>query len=130
MTEVAKLIQMDVPQGPIPFDYIRGDFRVADQRVHNSRVELSGEKLDAIASGSFGFDQTLNYSGTGTLKGSGTAQSQQQESNPAKIFGRILGSVAKQTMNISGARVPFTIRGTFADPKFMVSGPPTPIPIR
>jgi hypothetical protein len=33
-------------------------------------------------------------------------------------------------MNISGARVPFTVRGTFADPKFMVTGPPTPIPIR
>ncbi len=129
MTEVAKLIQMDVPQGPIPFEYIRGDFRIADQRVHNSRVELVGEKLDATASGSFGFDQTLNYSGTGTLKGKGTAP-QQQEVNPAKIFGRILGSVAKQTMNISGARVPFTIRGTFADPKFMVSGPPTPIPLR
>ncbi len=130
MTEVARLIQMDVPQGPIPFEYLRGDFRIADRRVHNSRVELMGQKLEATASGSFGFDQTLNYSGMGTVKGSGTVQTQQEERNPAKIFGRILGSVAKQTMNISGARVPFSIRGTFADPKFSVSGPPTPIPIR
>ncbi|MGH9813194.1 MAG: AsmA family protein [Candidatus Acidiferrales bacterium] len=130
MTEVARLIQMDVPQGPIPFEYIRGDFRVADRRVHNSRVELMGQKLEATASGSFGFDQTLSYSGMGTVKGSGTAQAQQQESSPGKIFGRVLGNVMKQTMNISGARVPFSIRGTFADPKFSVSGPPTPIPIR
>ena len=131
MTEVAKLIQMEVPQGAIPFDYIRGDFRIADQRVHNSRVEMMGPKLEATASGSFGFDQTLNYSGMGTVKGSGTAQTEQQESGGARgLFGRVLGSVVKQTMNISGARVPFAVRGTFADPKFSVTGPPTPIPIR
>ena len=130
MMQMAKLIQMDVPQGPIAFSYLGGDFRVDNRRVRSSRVELQGEKLEATASGSFGFDQTLDYSGTGTIKGSGTVPTQQQESNPAKIFGRVLGNVMKQTMNISGARVPFTVRGTAADPKFMVTGPPTPIPIR
>ncbi|MGH9789213.1 MAG: AsmA-like C-terminal region-containing protein, partial [Candidatus Acidiferrales bacterium] len=130
LMQVAKLIQMDVPQGPIAFTYFRGDFRIAGQRVHSSKLALQGDKLEATASGSLGFDRTLNYGGMGTVKGSGTVQTQQEERSPAKIFGRVLGSVVKQTMNISGARVPFTVRGTVADPKFTVTGPPTPIPIR
>ncbi len=126
---MTKLIQVDLPQGDIPFSYLGGDFRIADRRVHNSKVDLQGEQVDATASGSFGFDQTLDYRGLGSVKGRGT-QTQQQETSPTKIFGKVFGSVMKQTMNISGARVPFSVRGTFADPKFMITGPPYPVPIR
>ncbi|HXE75597.1 MAG TPA: AsmA family protein [Candidatus Xenobia bacterium] len=126
---MASLVQVDLPQGDIPFSYLGGDFRIAERRVHNSHVELKSDQVEATASGSFGFDQTLSYNGLGSIKGRGTT-TQQQETSPTKIFGRILGSVARQTVNISGARVPFAIRGTFADPKFTITGPPVPIPIR
>ncbi len=127
---MTKLIQVDLPQGDIPFSYLGGDFHISDRRVHNSKVDLQGDQVEASASGSFGFDQTLDYRGLGSVKGRGTSQSQQSATDPGKILGGIFGSVMKQTMNISGARVPFSIRGTFADPKFMITGPPYPIPIR
>jgi AsmA protein len=120
---MTRLIQVDLPEGPIPFSYLGGDFRIADRRVHNSKVDLQGQQVDASASGSFGFDQTLSYSGLGSIKSRGTT-TQQQATSPGKILGGIFGSVMRQTVNISGARVPFSIRGTFADPKFMITGHP------
>ncbi len=126
---MTKLIQVDLPQGDIPFSYLGGDFRIAGRRVHNSKVDLQSEQIEATVSGSFGFDQTLDYKGLGSIKGRGTTQTQQEQIDPGKLLGKVFGSVMKQTMNISGARVPFSLRGTFADPKFMITGPPYPIPI-
>ena len=126
---MTKLIQVDLPQGDIPFSYLGGDFRIADRRVHNSQVELKSDQVEATASGSFGFDQTLDYRGLGSIKGRGTS-TQQQETSPTKLFGKALGGVARQVVNLSGARVPFSIGGTFADPKFSITGAPVPIPIR
>ncbi|MBI2957004.1 MAG: AsmA family protein [Acidobacteria bacterium] len=128
LVKMAKFLQMDVPAGDTRFSYFGGDFRIASQRVHSRQLRLEADALDADLRGSFGFDQTLDYSGTGVVKGKGTMQQEQErERNPLKAFGRVFGQVTQQVMNISGGRIPFTVRGTFADPKFLVTGPPTPI---
>jgi hypothetical protein len=66
----------------------------------------------------------------GMLKGSGTAQQQQEEKKSRNLFGglkRAIGQVVQQTMQISGMRVPFSIRGTLQDIKIVPGGVPQPV---
>ena len=128
LVEMAKLMQMSVPAGDTKFSYFGGDFRIANQRVHSQNLNLQSDALDASLRGSLGFDQTLSYSGTGMVKGQGTAQTQQpQSSDPIGGLRRVFGRVAQTAMQISGMRVPFAVSGTVENPKFVLTGPPAPI---
>jgi uncharacterized protein involved in outer membrane biogenesis len=131
LAQMAKLLAFDVPTGDTRFSYFGGDFRISGARVHSEQLVLNAEALEASLRGSFGFDQSLNYNGTGLLKGQGTVQEQQQsDSNPLGGLRRVFGKVVQQTMNISGMRIPFTVRGTMKDPKILPGGVPQPIPQR
>jgi hypothetical protein len=109
---------MNIPAGDTRFSFFGGDFRIGGKRVHSNELRLDSQSLEASLRGSSGFDQTLDYSGSGLLKGDGGSQEQQQQSsNPLGGFGKVFGKVMQQT--VGRMRVPFTVRGTFADPKFM-----------
>ncbi len=126
---MAKFLQMDVPKGDTKFSYFGGDFRILSQRVHNQNLQLKAETLEAALGGSFGFNQTLNYTGWGLLTGKPSAEQQQQQQkkddNPLGGLRRVFGKVAQQT--IGQMRVPFSVTGTFRDPKFLLVGSPSPI---
>ena len=124
---MAKFLQMEVPKGDTKFSYFGGDFRIASQRVHSRNLDLKAETLEASLGGSFGFNQTLNYTGTGLLTGKPSAEQQQQkkDDNPLGGLRRVFGQVARQT--IGQMRVPFSVTGTFQDPKFLLVGSPTPV---
>lgn len=128
MVEMAKLMQINVPAGDTRFSYFGGDFRIADQRVHSQELKLESDVLNASLHGSLGFDETLSYSGTGMVKGQGTAPTQQKnDSNPLGGLRRVFGRVAQAAMQVSGMRVPFAVSGTVENPKFVLTGPPAPI---
>ncbi|OFV88477.1 MAG: hypothetical protein A3D93_05920 [Acidobacteria bacterium RIFCSPHIGHO2_12_FULL_67_30] len=124
---MAKFLQMEVPKGDTKFSYFGGDFRIASQRVHSRNLDLKAETLEASLGGSFGFDQTLSYTGSGLLTGKPSAEQQQQkkDDNPLGGLRRVFGQVARQT--IGQMRVPFSVTGTFQDPKFLLVGSPTPV---
>jgi len=130
LAQMAKLLQIEVPAGDTRFSYFGGDFRVSGARVHSDQLRLDAEALEASLRGSFGFDQTLDYSGTGLLKGQGTVQQEQSSSSPIGGLRRVFGKIVQQTMSISGMRIPFVVRGTMQDPKILPGGVPQPIPQR
>ncbi|MFQ5927560.1 MAG: AsmA family protein [Terriglobia bacterium] len=126
---MAKFLQLDIPEGDTRFNYFGGDLRVARKRVHSQSLKLKAEGLEGGLSGSVGFDQTLNYTGWGVLKGGGQSASKEPTSkNPLRLFGRVVGTVMKQTVGQMGMmRVPFSVRGTVDDPKFSLAGTPQPV---
>ena len=128
LVEMARLMQVNVPSGDTKFSFFGGDFRFANRRVHSQNLSLQSDVLDASLRGSLGFDESLSYTGTGTVKGRGTAQPQQQsDTNPLGGLRRVFGRVAQTAMQMTGMRVPFAVSGTVQDPKFVLTGPPAPI---
>lgn len=126
LMQMAKFMQISLPAGDTRFSYFGGDLQVSNQRVHSRELKLTGEALDATLHGSVGLDQTLSYTGTGMLKGQGSAQAQPTD-NPVTGLRRIFGKVAQTAMNITGMRVPFSVGGTLQDPKFSLAGAPQPV---
>ena len=125
LAKMAKFFQMALPQGDTHFTLFGGDFRISQRRVHSNKVSVEAESLKATLRGSFGFDQTLNFTGSGLLTGKGGEQQQQSSRNPLTGLRRLFGKVAQQT--IGRGRVPFTVRGTFQNPKFILAGSPQPV---
>jgi uncharacterized protein involved in outer membrane biogenesis len=126
LAKMAKLLQMQVPSGDTRFRSFGGDFRIVKQRIHSQKLDLDGESLEAALGGSLGFDQTLDYTGSGVLRGSGSSQpqEQQQSKSPLGGFGKVFGKVMQQT--VGRMRVPFSVRGTVQNPQFILSGSPAP----
>lgn len=132
LVKTAKFLQMKVPRGDTIFNFFGGDYRVQNQRVHSREIKLDAEALKGTVKGSFGFDGTLDYKGSGVLTGEGQ-QTQQQEQeqeerrsfNPLRGLRRALGAVMQQTFG--RLRVPFVLKGTMQDPKFTLAGTPQPI---
>ena len=131
---MASLLQIEVPSGDTPFRLFAGDLRIQQQRVHSQKVSLEADAMQATMKGSFGFDGTLNYSGTGVLGGEGGEQAQLQDQpaeepkrsrNPLASIGKLFGKVAQGT--IGRMRVPISVSGTFAQPRFRLAGVPEPI---
>ncbi len=131
---MASLLQIEVPSGDTPFRLFAGDLRIRQQRVHSQKVSLEADAMQATMKGSFGFDGTLNYSGTGVLGGGGGEQAQPQDQpteepppsrNPLAALGRAFGKVMQQT--VGRMRVPISVSGTFAQPRFRLAGVPEPI---
>ena len=89
--------------------------------------------MQATMKGSFGFDGTLNYSGTGVLGGGGEqaqppdqpAEEQPRSRNPLASIGSLFGKVVQGT--IGRMRVPISVTGTFAQPRFRLAGVPEPV---
>ncbi len=111
---MARALQLHVPAGPTRFSYFGGDLRISQQRVYSNSLRLEAEDLEGTAAGSFGFNTTLNYTGTGMLR-TGTAGT----SPP----GGALPSVG-QMLGATGVQVPFSLGGTLNDPRFSLAGTP------
>ncbi|MFB3126901.1 MAG: AsmA-like C-terminal region-containing protein, partial [Candidatus Acidiferrales bacterium] len=128
---MASLLQIEVPSGDTPFRLFAGDLRIQQQRVHSQKVSLDADAMQGELSGSFGFDGTLDYRGTGVLGGGGGAQQEQptdeqpRSRNPLAALGRAFGKVMRQT--VGRMRVPISVSGTFAQPRFRLAGVPEPI---
>ncbi|HWQ03048.1 MAG TPA: AsmA family protein [Candidatus Nitrosotenuis sp.] len=95
------------------FSLLNGDLKIGGGRVASNQIHLDSSLGTADMKGSFGFDQTLNYDGRAVL--SGGSSSGGSGNNPIQAIGGILGTVTKQP--ISHMSVPFSVRGTFEDPK-------------
>jgi uncharacterized protein involved in outer membrane biogenesis len=122
LVQVAKLLQTNVPAGPTRFRYFGGDARIARERVSSAALRLDGDNLQATGSGSVGFDGSLNYRGTGV-----TALAQ-QTAVPAGITlpsaAGMLGNFLPGAAGARAARIPFTLTGTLAKPRFALAGTP------
>jgi AsmA protein len=95
------------------FSLLNGDLKIGGGRVASNQIHLDSSLGTADMKGSFGFDQTLNYDGRAVLSGGGSSGG--SGNNPIQAIGGILGTVTKQP--ISHMSVPFSVRGTFEDPK-------------
>ncbi len=125
LVALARVAQVNIPAGPTKFQYFGGDFRIAQQRVYSDALRLEAEGLDAVARGSSGFNRTLDYTGTGQVKGGlGSAQPQGQPGTPSSLLGNLLGGMLTPSGGAFDARVPFSLKGTFDDPKFSPAGMP------
>ncbi|HKV44148.1 MAG TPA: AsmA family protein [bacterium] len=122
LAQIARVLQLNVPAGDTRFSYFGGDVRFAQQRVYSNSLRLVGDGLEGTGRGSFGFNATLDYTGTGvlTLSSAGTSPTMGVLPSAGEMLGRVLPGAAGST----GARVPFSIRGTFGDPKFALVGMP------
>ncbi len=122
LAQMAKALQSSAPAGETQFSYFGGDLRIAQERVYSTSLRLDAEGLGATAGGSFGFNKTLNYSGTGVVKSltSGTPPS----GGALPSVGQMLGSALPGAAGSTGLRVPFFLRGTVDDPKFSLAGTP------
>lgn len=127
LAKMAKFFQLGVPEGDTRFSAFEGDLRIARQRAHSKSLKLAAEGLKASLAGSVGFDRTLNYKGWGVLKGGGQSKPARSK-NPLRLFGRAVGTVMTQTVGQMGMmRVPFSVRGTADEPKFILAGVPQPL---
>jgi uncharacterized protein involved in outer membrane biogenesis len=123
LAQAAKGLQLNVPAGDTPFTYFGGDLRIAGQRVYSEALRLEAETMEGTARGSLGFNKTLDYTGVGVLKRlAGTPGG----SGPLPSLGQTLDNTVK-TISGLGVRVPFTLKGTFDDPKFALAGTPQPL---
>ena len=132
LVRLARVFQMDVPAGDTNFSLFGGDFRVQKQRVHSKQILLESDAVNAKLAGSFGFDGTLDYTGTSVLTGGDSTgpaeETATRSSNPLAGIGRALSGAVQKTLGTIGMfRVPVSLKGTFEDPKFRLAGTPQPI---
>ena len=120
LAQMARALQLNVPAGPTRFRYFGGDLRISQERVYSNSLRLDAEDLEGTAAGSFGFNTTLNYTGTGMLK---TVTSGASPSGGAPSVGQMLGTVLAGG-GAAGVRVPFSLGGTVGDPRFALAGTP------
>lgn len=126
LAKMAKVLQPDLPGGATRFSYFGGDLRIAQQRVHSVALRLDAEGLEGTARGSFGFNKTLDYAGTGVLKA--LAPEASPSGGAPGSVGRMLSDMVREGAAVAtGYRVPFFVRGTFDDPQFSPSRTPQPV---
>lgn len=111
--------------GITTFRFFGGDFRIAQKRVDSNELKLLSDNLQATARGSAGFDQTLNYSGTGTMNGAALSKTGSQLGS-LPFIGNALGGYGAAVQSIAGYTidVPFALKGTVANPQFSAAGTP------
>jgi AsmA protein len=123
MVTATRALQLGLPQGPTRFRYFGGDVRIAQQRVSSQALRLDGDDIEGTGRGNFGFDKTLDYTGTGVLK-SLTSPGTSPVMGVVPSAGEILGRFVPGAAGATGVRIPFSIHGTFDDPKFALAGTP------
>jgi hypothetical protein len=121
LAKLARVLQPNVPGGATPFSYFGGDVRIAQQRVYSDSLRFDADGLEATAAGSFGFNQTLDYAGTGALT---ALKPESSPSGAPRSVGRMLGDVLRGAAVATRYRVPFFVRGTADDPQFSQSRTP------
>lgn len=125
LAKMARGLQPNVPGGATSFSYLGGDLRIAQQRAYSDSLRFEAEGLEGTAAGSFGFNKTLDYAGTGMLKTLTKGTSQPEGASGS--VGRMLSGVLRGAAVTLGVRVEFFLRGTFDDPQFSQSRTPQPV---
>ncbi len=98
---------------PSSFSSLSTDFRIADARLSNNKISLVGNGVDVDGSGS------MTMAGQGTLNYQGDASLAAGDTNP---LASVLGGFAGAKFANGKMTFPFSVGGTFADPKFSLKG--------
>ena len=96
--------------GDLTFTSITGDLNIGGGRVESNRIHVDSPSGTVDLRGSMGFDQTLAYDGQANLTKSASGQA-----SPTDALLGVIGAATKR--NVSGLSIPFSIRGTFSEPK-------------
>ena len=96
--------------GDLTFTSITGDMNIGGGRIESNRIHVDSPSGTVDLRGSMGFDQTLAYDGQANLTKSASGQA-----SPTDALLGVIGAATKR--NISGLSIPFSIRGTFSEPK-------------
>jgi uncharacterized protein involved in outer membrane biogenesis len=113
---LAKMASVGPANGdPSAFSLLSTNFLIADGRLTNNKITLTGNGVDVDGSGSMTMagDGSLDYRGDASLAASG--------SNP---LATVLGGLAGAKFANGKMIFPFTVGGTFASPKFSLKGAP------
>jgi len=114
---------LNLPAADSRFSYLGGDLRIAQERGYSNVLTLSGNGIQATSHGSFGFDRSLQYSGTGVVDA--LAQASSLMGSPLlSALQPLLSNALQQNVGAARLRVPFTLGGTVDDPQFALSGTP------
>jgi uncharacterized protein involved in outer membrane biogenesis len=105
------------------FSSFGGDLRIARERGYSNRLTLIGTGMQATLGGSFGFDRTLQYNGTGVLD-SVTAGTSLIGSPLLASAEPILAGLLPGNLGAAGVSAPFSLRGTLDRPQFALTGKP------
>jgi hypothetical protein len=121
LAQIAKLASINVPSGPTQFSYFGGDLRIAHERGYSNELRLIATGMTGTARGSFGFDESVSYTGTGTLDvlASGTSSS---GSSALAAVAQILHTTLQSYVGGGQVRVPFSLSGTLDNPQFATAG--------
>ncbi|HLJ60686.1 MAG TPA: AsmA family protein [bacterium] len=122
LARITQALQPGASSGATSFRYVGGDLRIAAERGNSNALRLDADALSGTAHGSFGFDRTLDYTGTGVLNSQGSSGS--ALGLALSLAGKGLGQAIPGAAGTTGARVPFRLQGTFDDPKFSLAGTP------
>jgi len=122
LTQLAQVLRLGAPSGSTRFRYFGGDLHLGGERGASRDLKLVADTLSGTAHGSFGFDRTLDYAGTAVI------DTQASGGSPVgaamSLAGKALGQAVPAAAGITGARVPFSVRGRFDSPQFALAGTP------
>lgn len=122
MIRIANALQYHVPAGDTRFRYFGGDLDATRQRVYSRDLQLHGSDLEAAGHGSFGFDGTLDYTGTATVPVVASTAPRPRGIFPA--IGNAVGKAVRGVMGPTEVRAAFSVGGTFSKPTFAPVGSP------
>ncbi|MGA2392689.1 MAG: AsmA family protein [Candidatus Lustribacter sp.] len=112
-----------LPAADSRFSSLGGDLRIAQERGYSNALTLLGPEMQATSHGSFGFDKTLQYSGTAVVNPLTQGTSLAGPSLVATLQ-PLLASVLPKNAGAARMRLPFTLRGTLNSPQFALAGTP------
>lgn len=107
------------------FQYLGGDLRIVREHGYSNRITLIAPGLKADGSGSFGFDQTVGYSGTALVNASANLGSSASAETVA--LQQAVAQALQRNIGTTRFTVPFTLRGTLSNPQFAMTGTPKPV---
>ncbi len=121
LAQIANLAGINVPSGPTRFSYFGGDLRIAHERGYSNELRLVATGMTGTARGSFGFDQSISYNGTGVINVLSGASSTTGSSALAMVA-QVLHTTLQQNVGSGQVQVPFSLRGTIDNPQFATAG--------
>ena len=121
LAQIAQLASINVPTGETRFSYFGGDLRIARERGYSNELRLLATGITGTARGSFGFDRSLNYNGTGVLDVQANGTSSTGSSALAAVA-QILHTTLQQDVGAAQVQIPFSLRGTLDNPQFTTAG--------
>ncbi len=106
------------------FQYLGGDLRITGERGYSKHITLLAPGLKAGGSGSFGFDQSIGYSGSALVNASANLGASASAETAA--LQQAVARALQRDIGTSTFSFPFTLRGTLSNPQFAMSGTPRP----